>query len=149
MTTSASNATPASPPANPKASRIARRRCGAGVGVIFAASQLVHRSHIQIQVSAAMQRVDVDAAKRAVHDLMQIQGKLPVMIELEPGFSGLQAFASWDDIDVDRYIKEHIVRLAVVGDLRWRDNALLFLFNSVVPFQIEYFPANQKEFALA
>lgn len=44
-------------------------------------------------------------------------------------------------VDVDHTIKQHIIRLAVVGDLRWRDSALLYLFNSMVPFQIEYFPA--------
>ena len=50
---------------------------------------------------------------------------------------------------MDKVIKQNIIRLAVVGDLRWRDSALLFLFNSMVPFQIEYFPVHQESFALA
>ena len=35
----------------------------------------------------------------------------------------MQALVSWDDIDVDHSIKQHIIGLAVVGDLRWRDSA--------------------------
>lgn len=104
---------------------------------------------VNIQVSGTMRRAEVDACKHQMHDLMQLHGKCLVTITLEPGFSNLEAFARWDDIDVDHYIKRHIIRLAVVGDLRWRDNALLFLFNTMVPFQIEYFPAVQAEFARA
>lgn len=71
------------------------------------------------------------------------------MNRLSSGMLGMQALVSWDDIDVDHYIKQHIIRLAVVGDLRWRDSALLYLFNSMVPFQIEYFPAAHEELASA
>ncbi len=106
-------------------------------------------SRIDVHVNGLMLRDEVDASKHLVHDLMQEHGKCLVMIRLESGLLGMQALVSWDDIDVDHYIKEHIVRLAVVGDLRWRDSALLYLFNSMVPFQIEYFPAAQEELAQA
>jgi len=104
---------------------------------------------LMVRVDGVMLRTDVDASKHHAHDLMQQHGKCHVMIELEVGATGLQTMVRWDDIDVDHFIKQHVIRLAVVGDLRWRDSALLFLFNSMVPFQIEYFPANQKEFGLA
>lgn len=104
---------------------------------------------IRLHISGVMKRSEVDAAKHQIHDHMQVHGKCLALFVLEPGFSNLEAFVSWDDIDVDVYIKQHVIRLAVVGDLRWRDSALLFLFNSMVPFQIEYFPAHHEGFALA
>jgi hypothetical protein len=104
---------------------------------------------VTIRVSGTLRRAEVDAGKHQVHDLMQRHGPCLVAILLEPGFSNLEAFVRWDDIDADQYIKRHIIRLAAVGDLRWRDSALLFLFNTMVPFQIEYFPAAQEEFAKA
>ena len=104
---------------------------------------------LMVRVDGVVLRTETDASKHQAHDLMQQHGKCHVMIELEVGATGLQTMVRWDDIDVDHFIKQHIVRLAVVGDLRWRDSALLFLFNSMVPFQIEYFPAHQKEFGLA
>jgi len=106
-------------------------------------------NQITIRVGGTLRRNEVDAGKHQVHDLMQLHGDCLVTILLEPGFSNLEAFVRWDDIDVDHVIQRHIIRLAVVGDLRWRDNALLFLFNTMVPFQIEYFPAAQEEFAKA
>ena len=39
--------------------------------------------------------------------------------------------------------------MAIVSDLRWRDSALLFFLNSMVPFQMEYFKSDQEEFARA
>jgi hypothetical protein len=104
---------------------------------------------VSIRVNEVILRSEVDAVKHQMHDLMQLHGPCVFMIELEPAVVGFEALVSWEDIEVDKYIKQHMVRLAVVGDLRWRDSAMLFFFNSMVPFQIEYFPANQKEFALA
>jgi len=98
-------------------------------------------NRVDVHVDGLMLRVDVDAAKHQIHDLMQEHGKCLMMIHLETGMLGMQALVNWDDIDVDHFIKQHVIRLAVVGDLRWRDSALLYLFNSMVPFQIEYFPA--------
>lgn len=98
-------------------------------------------NRVDVRVDGLLLRADVDAAKHQVHDLMQAHGKCLVMIRLENGLHGMQALVSWDDIDVDHTIKQHIIRLAVVGDLRWRDSALLFLFDSMVPFKIEYLPA--------
>ena len=104
-------------------------------------------NRIDVRVTGLMLRADVDATKHQTYDLMQEHGKCLVMIHLDQGLLGMQALVSWEDIDVDHYIKQHIVRLAVVGDLRWRDSALLYLLNSMVPFQIEYFPAAQQELA--
>ena len=104
---------------------------------------------VKLYVSDVLLRAEVDATKHQMHDYMQVHGKCHDMFILEPGFSNLQAFVSWEDIDVDKVIKQNIVRWAVLGDLRWRDSALLFLFNSMVPFQIEYFPLDQEDFAMA
>ena len=104
-------------------------------------------NRVDVRVTGLMLRVEVDAAKYKIHDLMQEHGMCLIMIHLDSGLQGMQALVRWDDIDVDHSIKQHIIRMAVVGDLRWRDSALLYLFNSMVPFQIEYFPAAQDVLA--
>ena len=102
-----------------------------------------------VRASGVLMRAEVDEAKHKVFAHMMENGKAHVLIMIEPGFSNLQAFASWDDITIDKYIQQHIIRMAIVGDLRWRDSALLFFLNSVVPFQMEYFKGDQEEFAKA
>lgn len=102
-----------------------------------------------IRTLGTLLRAEVDATKHQVHDHMQAHGKQHVLVLIEDGFTNLEAFVSWDDIEVDHFIQQNIVRLAVVGDLRWRDSAMLFFMNAVSKFQIEFFKAGQEEFARA
>jgi hypothetical protein len=102
-----------------------------------------------VHVSGVLQRPEVDDAKRQVFAHMMEHGSMHVLIKIDPGFGNLQAFAKWDDIEEDRFIQQHVIRVALVGDLRWRDSALLFLLGGLVPFQIEYFNADQEHFARA
>jgi hypothetical protein len=50
---------------------------------------------------------------------------------------------------VDAYLQQNVRRLALVGDLRWRDTVLLFFLSAVAKFQIEYFKPEQEDFARA
>lgn len=104
---------------------------------------------IVIQASGELARAEVDATKREVFGHMMEHGRAHVLIHIAEGFGSLQAFASWDDIPEDRFIQQHVIRLALVGDLRWRDSALLFLLSGLVPFQIEYFKPDQIALAQA
>lgn len=88
-------------------------------------------------------------AKRAVFAHLMTQGSAPMLLCIEPGFPGLNALVQWDDIPEDAFIQQHITRMAFVGDLRWRDTAMLFFFHGMVPFPMDYFPQNQYELALA
>ena len=102
-----------------------------------------------VHLSGVLHSQDVDAAKREVFAHLMSAGASPVLMHVREGFAGLQALAQWDDIPEDKFIQQHITRLAFVGDLRWRDSALLFFFHGMVPFTMEYFPEKQYELALA
>lgn len=102
---------------------------------------------IVAHLSGEAQRHEVDAAKRDVFAHLMTAGSAPLLMHVQEGFSGLQSLVQWDDIPEDKFIQQHVTRLAFVGDLRWRDTALLFFFHSMVPFQMEYFP--EAHYALA
>lgn len=114
------------------------------VSAVFESKQLV-----RIHANGVLARTEVDDVKRQVFAQMMEHGPQHVLIHIEPDFGHLQAFANWDDIPEDRFIQQHVVRLALVGDMRWRDQALLFFLSGLVPFQIEYFKPEQEEFARA
>ncbi|MBC7609193.1 MAG: STAS/SEC14 domain-containing protein [Polaromonas sp.] len=97
--------------------------------------------------SDELKRLEADQAKRQICSHILENGKIFVLVFIEPGFTNLEAFASWDDIEEDTVIQKNVIRLAVVGDLRWRDTALLFFITAVASFQIEYFKADQEDFA--
>ncbi len=111
--------------------------------VVESPALVVIRSH------GVLLRTDVDATKRRVHDHMQQHGKVHVLIVIDSSFADLEALASWEDIEEDAFIQQHVVRLAIVGDLRWRDKALLFFLNAVGGFQIDYFKPEHEALARA
>lgn len=100
-----------------------------------------------VRASGVLMRTEADSAKHVLHRHMQEHGRIYALIVIEEGFSNLEAFVSWDDIEVDRYLQQNVLRMALVGDLRWRDSALLFFLSAVAKFQMEYFKPEQEELA--
>ncbi|GAB6139461.1 hypothetical protein JCM14076_01900 [Methylosoma difficile] len=102
-----------------------------------------------VRSSGVLDRPDADAIKKEVVSFMKRHGRAIGLIIIEDGFLNVSKFASWDDDEDDEYIQKHLDRLAIVGDLRWRDSALLFFLNGFVPFSIEFFKTDQEAFARA
>ncbi|MFZ2727850.1 MAG: STAS/SEC14 domain-containing protein [Methylococcaceae bacterium] len=104
---------------------------------------------IVIRGSEVLKRAESDDIKKQIVTLIKRYGKMNVLIIIEKDFANLEAFANWADNEDDRFIQQHLERLAIVGDLRWRDNALLFFLNGLLPFSIEYFKASEEILARA
>lgn len=101
------------------------------------------------RISGTLQAQDVNAAKSPVFEHLMLHGAGPMLMHLDDGFLGLDSQAHWDDIPEDQFIQQHITRFAFVGDVRWRDTAMLFFFQGMVPVQMEFFPPTQYELAHA
>jgi|688.fasta_scaffold1277792_2 hypothetical protein len=97
-----------------------------------------------VRSSGVIKRNEVDIAKHLIHDHIVAHGKVCALMVIEDGFLSFEPQATWEDIEVDAVIQPNIIRLALVGDLRWRDQAVLFFMTAVASFQIEYFRACQK-----
>ena len=104
---------------------------------------------IVLRSQGVLLRQEVDAVKRQVHARMLTHGKQHVLILIDSNFADLEALATWEDIEEDAFIQQQIIRLAVVGDLRWRDRALLFFLNAVGRFQVDYFKPEHEPLARA
>lgn len=102
---------------------------------------------VVIRGSGELKRDEVDQTKRQIYSYILANGPIYMLILIDEAFKSFEAFASWEDIEEDAVIQPNVKRLALVGDLRWRDQALLFLITAVASFQIEYFKPEQEEFA--
>lgn len=102
-----------------------------------------------IRASDVLTRIESDETKKEVVKLIKARGKLNILIIIEESFANLEAFANWDDDHDDEFIQRHINRMAIVGDLKWRDNALMFFLGGLLPFSIQYFKPGQEAFAKA
>ncbi len=104
---------------------------------------------IVLRSQGVLMRQEVDAIKRQMHGHMLCHGKQHMLFLIDSNFAGLEALATWEDIEEDALIQQQIIRLAVVGDLRWRDRALLFFLTAVGRFQVEYFKPEHEPLARA
>jgi len=102
-----------------------------------------------IRSTDVLTRAEADEIKKDVIAIIKAQGSVKVLIVIEESFASLEALANWDDDHDDEFIQQHVERMAIVGDLRWRDSALLFFLNGLLPFSIKYFNSGQEEFARA
>jgi hypothetical protein len=102
---------------------------------------------VVIRSSGELKRDEVDQTKRQIYNYILANGPIYMLILIDEAFKSFEAFVSWEDIGGDAVIQPNVKRLALVGDLRWRDQALLFLITAVASFQIEYFKPEQEEFA--
>jgi hypothetical protein len=99
--------------------------------------------------SGVLMQDEFNEAKQEVATFIENHGKINMLVILEEDFSNLQAFASWDDNELDDFIQKNTNRLAIVGNLKWYEDALLFFLHGLVPFTIEYFKSGQEELAIA
>ena len=102
-----------------------------------------------IRCSGELKSAEVNHTKRLLHAHMEVHGKVYILILIEKGFTGYEALVGWEDIEEDAFIQPNVARLALVGDWRWRDQALIAVMTAVASFQIEYFKPQQVDLARA
>lgn len=104
---------------------------------------------VVVRATGVLTRDKMDVTKQTVAELMQAHGKLSVLIAIEDEFINLDALGHWEDGPVDDYLQKHVNHIAILGDLRWRDRALLFFMSAWLPHRVEFFPPNQEVLARA
>lgn len=109
----------------------------------------IERRLVVVRASGVLTRDKMDDSKQTLADWLREHGRLSVLIVIEDQFVNLDALVNWDDSAVDDYLQQHVDRVAIMGDLRWRDRALLFFMSALLPHPIEFFPPDQEELARA
>ena len=75
-------------------------------------------------------------------------GKVRVLIQLE-NFAGWEPGEHWSDVSFFFKHDKDIDRIAIVGEPRWRDQMLVFLFADYRQAEARFFPENDLEPARA
>ncbi|HXL09271.1 MAG TPA: STAS/SEC14 domain-containing protein [Candidatus Bathyarchaeia archaeon] len=70
------------------------------------------------------------------------EGKIRALMIAE-GFEGWERKADWGDVSFMMEQGQHIEKMAIVGDEKWRDDALAFTAKGFRPTAIEFFPASR------
>ena len=81
--------------------------------------------------------------QEAVAPILQVQGDIRLLVVLD-NFKGWEAGEEWGDMSFMDANDQHLVRFAIVGDEKWRDQTLMFTLAGLRPVNIHYFSLDQE-----
>jgi len=103
------------------------------VAIIDAAGKL-----LQLKVRGMFKKADHDRMIQTAKEAIKREGKVHALVILE-GFEGWDQGGDWGDVSFMMDQGQHIDKMAIVGDNKWRDDALAFTAKGFRATAIEFF----------
>jgi hypothetical protein len=103
------------------------------VEIIDAAGKL-----LQIRIRGMLKKADYDRIIQIAKEAIAREGKIRALAILE-GFEGWERHEEWGDVSFMIGQGQHIEKMAIVGDEKWRDDAVAFTAKGFRPTAIEFF----------
>ena len=95
---------------------------------------------LQIRLRGLLKKSDHDRIIKIAKEAIAREGKIRALI-IADGFEGWERSGDWGDVSFMMEEGRHIEKMAIVGDEKWRDDALAFTAKGFRPTAIEFFPA--------
>jgi hypothetical protein len=96
---------------------------------------------MRIRIRGIMRLADQTALQDAARKLIE-QGKKPRLLVLTEKFEGWEKGEGWGDVGFLMNYGDDIVKIAIVGDERWKEQAFMFTGKGLRTTEIEFFPAS-------
>ena len=93
---------------------------------------------LTVKISGRLSQTDLLAAQKTVADELREQGGSRVLFVAE-NFQGWEKGGDWGDLSGQSELDSYARRIAIVGEQRWKDLALLFAGKGIRRVAIEYF----------
>ena len=103
---------------------------------------------VTVRLSGTLTQAALAALQRSAADAIRAQGKVRILV-LTDGFEGWERGGKWNDFSFQERFDAAIEKMAIVGDKRWEDLALVFTAKGLRPFPIEYFATGDEDRARA
>lgn len=91
-----------------------------------------------VRVSARLTQSELAAVQKEAGTIIGRLGSVRILV-LAEHFQGWEEGGQWNDFSFQEAHDQHIGRMAIVGDERWRDLSLLFASQGLRSFPIEFF----------
>ena len=102
----------------------------------------------QIRISGIIKKSEIDAIQASAGKDIRNFGKIKVLLILE-GLQGWEVGADWSDMSFIAAYGDDIEKIAMVGDLKWQTESLMFVGAGIRRTQVKYFPPAELEQARA
>jgi hypothetical protein len=103
---------------------------------------------LTLKVSGTLTQPELASLQSAAAGIIGKGGPWRVLV-LTENFTGWERGGTWDDFSLQAETDVRIVKMAIVGERKWQDLALLFTAKGLRSFPIEYFEPAQLEAARA
>lgn len=90
------------------------------------------------RVTGKLAHSELVALQRSTAELIRAEGKVRVLVIAE-NFQGWEKSGKWDDDSFQTENDPYIEKMAIVGEKKWEDLALMFVAKGLRTFPIEYF----------
>jgi len=97
---------------------------------------------LQIKIRGMLKKADYDRIIQIAKEAIAREGKVRALIILE-GFEGWERHEDWGDVSFMNQQGQHIEKMAIVGDEKWKDDAFAFTAKGFRPTAIEFFPPSR------
>jgi hypothetical protein len=94
----------------------------------------------RVEIRGTLRKADLDRIQDELVAQMGPIGRARLLFVLE-GFDGWAPQDNWSDLSFYMTHGDSIERIAIVGDERWRDEALMFAAADLRKGPVEFFPA--------
>lgn len=106
-----------------------------------------HEGIVTVKLNGMLTQSELAHLQKATADIIRAQGKVRILV-LAGQFTGWER-GDWNDFSFESEFDPSIEKMAIVGDKRWEDLALLFTARDLRQFPIEYFAMGDLETARA
>ena len=103
---------------------------------------------VEFVVTGKLSESGLADAQQATADVIHQQGKVRILVNAE-NFDGWEQGGAWDDFSFEEAFDPSIEKMAIVGDRKWEELALVFSNKDLRQFPIEYFGSSESEQARA
>jgi len=97
---------------------------------------------LEVKIRGVLEKADHDRIIGITKGAIVREGKIRALIIAE-SFEGWGRSGDWGDVSFMMEEGQHIEKMAIVGDEKWRDDALAFTAKGFRPTAIEFFPASR------
>jgi len=103
---------------------------------------------LTLKVSGRLTQGELATVQKASGEIIEKNGKCSILV-LTENFAGWERGGQWADQSFQAAHDASIERMAIVGDRKWEDLALIFTAKGLRAFPIEYFEPAQLAAARA
>jgi hypothetical protein len=103
---------------------------------------------LEVRIVGTLDKADYERLAMVVRDDIAREKRIRALVVAER-FQGWERGADWSDVSLVTGEGQHIEKMAIVGEERWRDEVLLFTGKGLRPTAIEFFPPSRMAQARA